>query len=166
MRQLDALSLVRELVTSAGARVVTVGLGAGAALACAEAGAVAALPSSASVDDLVDVFRSVIAGHAVFAPSVVAQLVGRVSALTSVRTRAPELPNRITNRELQVLELIDDGLSNKEIAARLHVELATVKNHVHRILNKLEVQRRSQAAAAFRATSSSVANVPGRYASS
>jgi two-component system, NarL family, nitrate/nitrite response regulator NarL len=51
----------------------------------------------------------------------------------------------LTPREMQVLELIGKGLSNKEIARVLRVELATVKNHVHQILSKTRVQRRAQA---------------------
>jgi DNA-binding NarL/FixJ family response regulator len=46
--------------------------------------------------------------------------------------------------------LIDEGLSNKEIAARLGIEVCTVKNHVHHILEKLEVTRRTQATALLR----------------
>jgi DNA-binding NarL/FixJ family response regulator len=54
---------------------------------------------------------------------------------------------RLTARERQVVELIDQGLTNKEIARHLGIELSTAKNHVHNILEKLEVRRRSQAAA-------------------
>jgi DNA-binding CsgD family transcriptional regulator len=51
----------------------------------------------------------------------------------------------LTQREFQILELIERGLSNKEIAATLTIELATVKNHVHNILAKLGVRRRMDA---------------------
>jgi two-component system, NarL family, nitrate/nitrite response regulator NarL len=57
---------------------------------------------------------------------------------------------RLTPRERGIAALIDEGLSNKEIAARLGIEVCTVKNHVHHILEKLEVTRRSQAAARLR----------------
>jgi DNA-binding NarL/FixJ family response regulator len=53
---------------------------------------------------------------------------------------------------VDILNLLDAGLSNKEISARLNIELGTVKNHVHHILEKLEVERRGQAAAAARAS--------------
>lgn len=49
---------------------------------------------------------------------------------------------RLTRREAEIVRLIDDGLSNKEIAARLHIELSTVKNHVHNILDKLHLRNR------------------------
>ena len=60
-------------------------------------------------------------------------------------------PRRSRLRELQIVELVDQGLSNKEIASQLCIELPTVKNHVHRILEKLGVRRRAEAAALLRA---------------
>jgi DNA-binding NarL/FixJ family response regulator len=59
-------------------------------------------------------------------------------------------PQRLTRRESEVVALIDRGLSNKQIAAELNLSLATVKNHVHSILDKLNVARRGEAAAAVR----------------
>jgi DNA-binding NarL/FixJ family response regulator len=53
---------------------------------------------------------------------------------------------RLTSRELEVLEFISEGLTNQEIAERLVVEVGTVKNHVHRILEKLNVNSRQEAA--------------------
>jgi ATP/maltotriose-dependent transcriptional regulator MalT len=53
----------------------------------------------------------------------------------------------LTARELEVLDLIDQGLSNKEIALGLTIQIPTVKNHVHNILSKLGVSRRAQAVA-------------------
>lgn len=58
----------------------------------------------------------------------------------------------LTPRELQILKLIDKGMSNKQIATALNVEVSTVKNHVHSILAKYRVKRRSEAAACFRRT--------------
>ena len=56
----------------------------------------------------------------------------------------------LTRRQREIVALIDEGLSNKEIAGRLSIELATVKNHVHNILEKLQVSRRGEAAAVVR----------------
>jgi two-component system nitrate/nitrite response regulator NarL len=53
----------------------------------------------------------------------------------------------LTAREREVLRLVDEGLSNKEISARLSIEVSTVKNHVHNLLDKLQVTSRLQAAA-------------------
>lgn len=57
----------------------------------------------------------------------------------------------LSRRELQIADLIDRGLSNKDIARRLGLQVATVKNHVHNILDKLKVRRRGEAAACLRA---------------
>jgi two-component system, NarL family, nitrate/nitrite response regulator NarL len=56
----------------------------------------------------------------------------------------------LTARESEIVRLIDEGLSNKEIAIRLGIEVATVKNHVHNLLEKLRVHRRAEAAAQLR----------------
>jgi DNA-binding NarL/FixJ family response regulator len=64
---------------------------------------------------------------------------------------APRLETTaLTAREQQIVELIAEGLSNKEIGRRLYIEVATVKNHVHNILEKLQVSRRGEAVARLR----------------
>jgi len=115
-------------------------------LACCEAGATGYLPREASVKDLIDHVRAVAAGETPCSPKVAAFLFSRL------RERARELqrlralgPVRLTRRELQVIGLIEEGLSNKEIATRLEIETQTVKNHVHNILEKLELGGRQDA---------------------
>jgi DNA-binding CsgD family transcriptional regulator len=56
----------------------------------------------------------------------------------------------LTHREWDIIRLIDQGLANKEIAQGLRIEVATVKNHVHNVLAKLQVHRRGEAAARVR----------------
>lgn len=51
----------------------------------------------------------------------------------------------LTDREMEILRLVDEGRSNKQIAKALHISLHTVKNHVHRILEKLQVSNRREA---------------------
>jgi DNA-binding NarL/FixJ family response regulator len=89
-------------------------------------------------------------------------LVRRVRALS--QGLAPNVPHdRLTPRERGIVALIAEGLSNKEIAVRLGIELCTVKNHVHHILEKLHVARRTQAVARVRRTRllRPAANSPG-----
>jgi DNA-binding NarL/FixJ family response regulator len=75
----------------------------------------------------------------------------RIAALSADRQgRAGDV---LTPREMEILALIDDGRSNKEIARHLGIELATVKNHVHNLLEKLHVHRRGEAAAHARGRS-------------
>jgi DNA-binding NarL/FixJ family response regulator len=72
-----------------------------------------------------------------------------VSALAQEIEAEPQ-HDRLTPRERGILALINEGLSNKDIAKRLGIELSTVKNHVHHILEKTHALRRAQAAANFR----------------
>ena len=79
----------------------------------------------------------------------------RSSPEWGIRTLVAKSPNaaeggRLTPRQAQVLALVDEGLSNKEIAQRLSIQEQTVKNHMHRILRKFGVHRRSEAAARMR----------------
>ncbi|MDP9308201.1 MAG: response regulator transcription factor [Actinomycetota bacterium] len=108
----------------------------------AEAGATGFLLREDSLDQVADVIERIGRGEAVFPPTLAAAL------LTRLATPAPRLPDsgtlRLTTRELEVARLLADGVSNKEIARRLHIELATVKNHVHNILRKLQVSRRTE----------------------
>ena len=77
-------------------------------------------------------------------PEIAATLLRRVHAQASERGLERE-PDRLTRREHEVLELIGEGLSNKEIARSLRISCATVKNHVHNVLEKLQIHRRGEA---------------------
>lgn len=87
---------------------------------------------------------------------IVAALHGAVHGSFAPDTSVPALPDpsassyQLTPRETQIVELIDRGFSNKEIARELNVAVPTVKNHVHNILEKLQVRRRGEAAAKVR----------------
>lgn len=124
-------------------------------IACAEAGVAGYVTREGSVDDLVAVVKSVARGEMLCSPRIAATLLRRVNHLA--REARPAEPAAaaaaamLTSRELEILELIaDEALSNKQIARRLQIEVTTVKNHVHRILSKLGVERRGQAAAWLR----------------
>jgi DNA-binding NarL/FixJ family response regulator len=118
-------------------------------IAVAEAGASAYVTPDASVEDLASAVQSIERGEVLCSPEMAAGLFRRVAALARERQPAP-IEEKLTARELDVMRLIEEGRSNKEIAAALSIELATVKNHVHRILEKLHVHRRSEAAARAR----------------
>jgi two-component system, NarL family, nitrate/nitrite response regulator NarL len=115
-------------------------------IACAESGVAGFVTREASIDELVDALYAVTRGEVHCSPRVTAALLRRLSSLAS----ATEPANALTAREREILELIDIGLSNKMIALRLHIELPTVKNHVHHIIEKLGVGNRAQAAARMR----------------
>jgi two-component system nitrate/nitrite response regulator NarL len=150
----DGPALVRSLLERApGARVVALGVREAEddVLPLAEAGVAGYVTRDGSVEDLLAAVESVAAGETICSPRITATLLRRVALLA--RDRGAEQPNPerdLTSRERQIVALIDEGLSNKEIATRLRIELATVKNHVHNILEKLHVRRRGEAAAAVR----------------
>lgn len=118
-------------------------------IACAEAGISAYVSCEASADDLIDAVHQAMRGEFVCTPRVTALLLTHVAALSAERLPFSSL-NGLTQREKEIIPLIELGLSNKEIARRLHVEAATVKNHVHNILEKLQVRRRGEVAVRVR----------------
>lgn len=110
-------------------------------LACAAAGIDSYVRMDAAVDELVTVVESVMRNELVCSPKVAASL------YHSVASQGADGGAPLTGRELQVVELMGRGLSNKEISQNLRIETCTAKNHVQNILQKLGVHRRSQAAA-------------------
>jgi DNA-binding NarL/FixJ family response regulator len=114
--------------------------------ACVEAGAAGFVGRDAETEELVTVIRAAARGEVMCSPKVAALFLRRIADPATghgaVRDATP-----LTRREHEVLRLIDDDLSNKEIASRLGIEVATVKNHVHNILEKCHLHRREEAAA-------------------
>jgi DNA-binding NarL/FixJ family response regulator len=102
-----------------------------------------------SADALSATIQRVVHGERVCSSRASAALFRRIVALTGDRAPAGEL-RFLTMRERQILNLIAEGLSNKAIAAHLNIETATVKNHVHNLLDKLHVHSRGAAAARLR----------------
>ncbi len=148
----DGASAVRALVAAAPqTKVVALGVREVErdVIALAEAGAAGYVRREGFMEDLMAVLESVSRGELVCSPGIAAALFRRVGALERERGLEP-IEGRLTARELEVLRLIEEGISNKEIATELSIELPTVKNHVHNILQKLNVHRRSEAAARAR----------------
>ncbi|MER6011364.1 response regulator transcription factor [Streptomyces bluensis] len=112
------------------------------------AGASGFLLKDASADQLAEAVRVVAAGDALLAPGVMRRLITEFSRLRGSAPRAPlkERVADLTERETEVLAHIAKGLSNAEIAERLVVAEQTVKTHVGRILVKLGLRDRTQAA--------------------
>ena len=121
-------------------------------IAWAEAGVEGYIPKTASLAEVIPTLLAIRHGEQICSPAVAAGLMRRV------RVRPPgngavapvqPLPN-LTVREQQIIALISAGLSNKEIARRLNIGVATTKSHVHNLLAKLKVAQRSQAALRMR----------------
>jgi two-component system nitrate/nitrite response regulator NarL len=119
-------------------------------LGCAEAGVGGMVASDATVEEFVDVLRAAATGEVRCSPRVTALLIRRVVTLASFsRTREGKVSN-LTRREREIAAFIERGLSNKEIVSELGIEIATVKNHVHSLLEKLQVRRRGEVPLALR----------------
>jgi DNA-binding NarL/FixJ family response regulator len=135
------LVALRRLAQQDGLRVVLFGvLGIEhQILARAAAGMASCVTSDGSVAELLQAVRAAAGDQ----PGQAAAAGGR---------RGPQVPwqPRLTMREREIVQLIDQGLSNKEIAELLSIQVATVKNHVHNILEKLGVRHRADAAATIR----------------
>ena len=104
------------------------------------AGAISYLLKNVSVDELAAAIRAAYAGRSTLAPEA-------VQALVRPESGEPAIGSDLTERELEVLALLVEGLSNPEIAERLYVSRATAKAHVSHILAKLEVSNRAEAVA-------------------
>ncbi|MDQ6829297.1 MAG: response regulator transcription factor [Gemmatimonadota bacterium] len=148
-----ATELTRVLLSSdAALKIVGVAVAEESAdvVACGEAGMVGYVARDGSIEDVATAIHDVRRGELQCSPRMAAALFKRLAS----GGRAPSVADAsaaLTPRELDVIELIDGGLSNKQIGQRLRIGTATVKNHVHNILEKLHVRRRGEAAARVRA---------------
>jgi DNA-binding NarL/FixJ family response regulator len=144
--------LVVEQVAARHPNVKIVALAApedGDVIRCAEAGVSAFLPADSSIDDVLAALRTVEQGDSFCPPGVAATLLRRLREIG--RTTSVD-GSPLTARELEIVRLLELGLTNKEIARQLSIALPTVKNHVHHILEKLGVERRAEAAGRLRKT--------------
>jgi DNA-binding NarL/FixJ family response regulator len=114
---------------------------------CAEAGASSYVSANAGVNDLLAAIERAARGELLCSPRIAAELFRRVGDRTDTRQVSSVPGPSLTSRERQVLGLLRQGLSNKEIGGTLNISAATVKSHVHHLLDKLQVTSRTQAAA-------------------
>lgn len=111
-----------------------------------EAGVAGYVPRTASSNELIQALKDVVRDEVRCPPQIASTLMRRLAALAASAQPLRTALGLLTDREQEVLELLADGLPNKVIAARLRIQPATAKNHVHNILHKLELNGRMQAA--------------------
>ena len=109
------------------------------------AGASAFLLKAAPPEDLIRAIRVVAEGDALLAPSVTKRLIEEFAKRPQPMTKKTKQLAQLTDREQEVLKEVAKGLSNQEIAQRLHVSETTVKTHVAHLLDKLDLRDRVQA---------------------
>lgn len=112
-------------------------------LSCIGAGAAGYLSQESSLEDLLEYIHRLVAGEALSSPRIAGLLFARVADGAEAREELGQFgAARLTRREIEIISLIKDGQSNKEIAGRLGIATQTVKNHVHNILEKLDLSGR------------------------
>ncbi|MET9591491.1 response regulator transcription factor [Streptomyces sp. NPDC006516] len=151
MPRLDGVSATRQVVTErlADVLVLTTFDLDEYVFGALRAGASGFLLKNTDAGDLLDAVRTVARGEGMIAPAVTRRLIEEFAGTPSARRPAPHAPaalGTLTRREREVLVCLGEGLSNAEIADRLSMAEATVKTHVSRLLGKLELRSRVQAA--------------------
>jgi DNA-binding NarL/FixJ family response regulator len=149
MPEMDGVTATREIAGRSAARVVVLTTYADdeSIFPALRAGAVGYLTKDASAEEIEAAIRAVHRGQTWLDPVVQARLVSALAdGAPGEPARPPaRLPGILTQREAEVLALIGEGLSNREIAERLVLGQATVKTHVNRIFAKIGVRSRAQA---------------------
>lgn len=149
----DSVVLLRQaLDVNPNARVIVLGISEddeSAIVASAEAGVAGFHLRTESLDSLLVSIRKVAAGESLVSPRVSGMLLRRLSALAAQQQPVAN-EAALTPREVQILRMVELGLSNRDIADRLCIAVHTVKNHVHSLLTKLGVSTRVEAAALCR----------------
>lgn len=119
-----------------------------AVIAWAEAGIAGYVPRSASIPDLVDTIMSAVRGEQACSAKVAGAMLRRLHqlAVKAGQERYASIDARLTPREREIAALLAEGFSNKLIARHLHIAVSTAKCHVHNLLDKLNLQRRTDVA--------------------
>jgi two-component system NarL family response regulator len=111
-----------------------------------KAGATGYLLKEISIEEVATAIRAVVSGQSLISPSMASKLLTEFTSLSKRADERQSVPTpRLTDRELEVLKLVAEGMSNREIAGELYISENTVKNHVRNILEKLHLHSRMEA---------------------
>jgi DNA-binding NarL/FixJ family response regulator len=118
-------------------------------LAWAEAGVAGYVPNTASLQELTTLLRQINRGEQSCSSRISGTLLRRIGSVA--RSNAPETLHAasLTSREVEIVNLIGAGLSNKDIARRLGISVGTTKSHVHSVLGKMKLTRRAEVVVRF-----------------
>ena len=143
---IEATRAIAELVPSTRILMLTVSDEEEDLYEAVKAGAAGYLLKEVSIEAVADAIRSVVSGQSLITPSMASKLLAEFSSMAKRAEAKQTVPSpRLTARELEVLRLVAQGMSNKEIAGALYISENTVKNHVRNILEKLQLHSRMEA---------------------
>lgn len=141
----DLIKALRTANPEFAALVLTASLDREEHALAVEAGASGVLHKSADVKEIIEAVRRLSEGEVLFTTAELVELLRLAGHTREQEREARANIEKLTTRELEVLQALAEGLSNKEIAERLYVSLDTERTHMMNILNKLEVHSRLQA---------------------
>ena len=141
---IEACTAIKDVVPSARIVMLTISDDEADLYDAIKAGASGYLLKEISIDEVAAAIRSVAGGQSLISPSMASKLLNEFNNLAK-QAQQKVLAPKLTDRELQVLKLVAQGLSNREVAAELFISENTVKNHVRNILEKLHLHSRMEA---------------------
>lgn len=143
---IEATRSIAEAVPSAKILVLTVSDEEDDLYDAIKAGATGYLLKEISIEEVATAIRAVMTGQSLISPSMASKLLTEFTSLARKADERQAVPTpRLTDRELEVLKLVAQGMSNREIAGELYISENTVKNHVRNILEKLHLHSRMEA---------------------
>jgi len=145
---LEAVRTIHEVAPSACVIAFAVSETEENIVAWARAGAAGYIPANAALHELAHCIEGISRGEQICSAALASRLIRSLRApqVAIEPPRASCVPVPLTTREQEIIRMLAEGLSNKEIARNLHIELSTTKTHVHNLLGKLGLQRRGQIA--------------------
>jgi DNA-binding NarL/FixJ family response regulator len=143
---IEATQEIRDLLPHAKILMLTISDEEADLYDAIKAGASGYLLKEISIEEVADAIRSVWAGQSRISPSMASKLLNEFAAMSKRTDERKEVPApRLTDREMEVLRLVAEGLNNREIGERLFISENTVKNHIRNILEKLHLHSRMEA---------------------
>jgi len=144
MSGIEATSAIAEAVPTAKILMLTVSDEEEDLYEAVKAGATGYLLKEISIEEVANAIRAVVTGQSLISPSMASKLLSEFNNLAKQAQQKVLVP-KLTDRELQVLKLVAQGMSNREVAEELFISENTVKNHVRNILEKLHLHSRMEA---------------------
>ena len=144
MSGIEATRAIADVVPSAKILMLTVSDEEEDLYEAVKAGATGYLLKEISIEEVANAIRAVTTGQSLISPSMASKLLSEFNNLAK-QAQQKVLAPKLTDRELQVLKLVSQGLSNREVAEQLFISENTVKNHVRNILEKLHLHSRMEA---------------------